>query len=50
MEVNGQLHTLAGSPLGKELWIPIVQEAGWALELVLMLWRRKILPLLGIEP
>jgi hypothetical protein len=37
MEVNDQLHTLAGSSLGKELWIPIVQEAGWAIELVWML-------------
>jgi len=37
--VNGQLHTLATLPLGKQLLVPNELEVGWAVELLL---RRKI--------
>jgi len=32
MEASGQLHTLATLPPGKELLVPIGEEAGWASE------------------
>jgi hypothetical protein len=51
MEVNGQPHVLASLSLGKQLVLHIAQEAGWAPELVWMLWNRgESLALLGSEP
>jgi hypothetical protein len=47
--VDGHLHALATLSLGKQSLAPIVLEAGWASELVLMVWKREPLPLLGIE-
>jgi hypothetical protein len=41
MEVGGQLHTPATLALGKEPTAPTEYETGWALEPVLMLWRRE---------
>jgi hypothetical protein len=41
MEVSGQLHTLAALPLGKELIVPIGQEAMLAPEPVWMWWREE---------
>jgi len=38
IEISGQLHTPATSPSGKELLIPIGQEAGWAPEPVWTQW------------
>jgi len=38
MKVSGQLHALATLLLGKELPVPIGQEAGWAPELG---WTRR---------
>jgi len=32
MEVSGQLHALAASPLGKEPLVLIEEEAGWTPE------------------
>jgi hypothetical protein len=44
MQVSGQLHGPADLPPGK-------QEAGWAPEPALILWRREnLLALSGIEP
>jgi hypothetical protein len=41
MEVNGQLHTLAALPPGKEPLIPIGYEAEWAPDPVWTLWHRE---------
>jgi hypothetical protein len=41
MEVSGQLQTLAASFLGKFHLVPSGLEAGWATELVWMLWNRE---------
>jgi hypothetical protein len=41
MEASGQLHIPAALPPGKELPVPIREEAGWALEPVWMLWRKE---------
>jgi hypothetical protein len=38
MKVSGQLNTPATLPLRKESPLPIGKEAGWATELVWMLW------------
>jgi len=38
MEVSGQLHAPAALPQGKEPLVSIVQEVGWAPELVWMWW------------
>jgi hypothetical protein len=44
MEVSGQLHAPAALLVGKELLIPIVQEAGWAPEPVRTRWWREKFP------
>jgi hypothetical protein len=41
MEVSGELRALVALPSGKESLVPIGWEAGWASELVLMLWSRE---------
>jgi hypothetical protein len=38
MEMSCQLHVPAALPPGKELSVPIVQEAGWAPEPVWTFW------------
>jgi hypothetical protein len=40
MEVSGQLHALAAFPPGKKSLVPSGDGAGWAIEPVLILWRR----------
>jgi len=52
MEVRGQPHTTATSPLEKEPSLPIEQEVGWALQLVWIFQRREkhLLPLPGSGP
>jgi hypothetical protein len=51
MEVSDQLHALAPLPTGKEPVVNTGQDAGWAPELVWMLWsREKALAMLGIKP
>jgi len=44
MEVNGQLHTPASLPPGKDPSGPIRQEAGWATESVWTRWKREKFP------
>jgi hypothetical protein len=39
-EVSGELHALAGLPLGKVPPVPIEYKGGWAPELLWMFWRR----------
>ena len=41
MVVSGQLYALAALPIGKELLLPIKEEAWWALEPAWMFWRRQ---------
>jgi hypothetical protein len=41
LEVSGQLHAPAALPPGKELPVPIVQEAGWTPVPVWTTWRRE---------
>jgi len=49
--VSGQLHIRDSLPPGKELSVPIRQEAGWAPEPVWKQWgREKSLLLPRIEP
>jgi len=51
MEVSGQLHAPATLSLGKELPVPIRDEAAWAPEPVWRRWQREEAPPLpGIEP
>jgi hypothetical protein len=47
--VSGQLNATTALPPGKEPLVLIGQEGGWAPEPVWMMWRRKILPLQGLE-
>jgi hypothetical protein len=42
MEVSGQPHVLVALLLGKQPPVPIVEDAGWAPELVWIIWRREI--------
>jgi hypothetical protein len=41
MEMSVQLHTSAALLPRKEIAVPRVQDAGWATELVWMLWSRE---------
>jgi hypothetical protein len=47
--MNSQLHAPAALPPGKEPTVSIVQEAGWAPELVWTMWIWEHFYLLGLE-